>query len=185
MANPVFTTQPLGGQQPTFWKGSPTQVTTTNKFTGQGQNALSQLLSGGMQGMQNPYQGFDPIEQRARSQFSRNTIPSIAERFTSLGDNALSSGAFASQLGESAANLEEGLAGLRSQYGLQNRSQLLQELGLGLTPQFENLIQPRESAGYTTFIPALLQALSQGMTAGATGNAGGGLQALLQLFGGK
>lgn len=181
MANPIFNVQPLGGQQPTFFQGSPTQVASTNKFTQQGQNALSQLLSGGLQGMKNPYQGFDPIEQRARSQFSRNTIPSIAERFTSLGDNALSSGAFASQLGESAANLEEGLAALRSQYGLQNRGQLLQELGLGLQPQFENLVIPREQGGYATFVPALLQALM----AGISGGQGGGLGAILQMFGGK
>jgi hypothetical protein len=167
--NPIMTQQ--FGQQPDFFSGRPAQLAQINKFNPQQQNALSSLLGQASQGMKNPYQGFEPIEARARSQFQKNTIPGIAERFTSLGDNAISSGAFASQLGEAGAGLEEGLAALRSQYGLQNRGQLLRELGLGLTPENENFYQPREEGGWESLIGPLLQLLLHGGAAAATGGA--------------
>jgi hypothetical protein len=157
-----ITTQQIG-KGPSFFKGRAAQVGSINKFTPEAQNALSLLTNMGQQNIQNPYSGFEPIEQRARSQFQRNTIPSIAERFTSMGDNALSSGAFASQLGHAGAGLEEALAALRSQYGMQNRAQSLQELLGGIQPQFENFYQPREKSGFEELLPTLISALfSQG-----------------------
>ena len=50
--------------------------------------------------------------------------------------------AFASQLGQAGAGLEQGLAAMRSQYGMENRGQLLQLLGLGLTPQYQSMSVP-------------------------------------------
>lgn len=94
-----------------------------------------------MQGLQNPYAGFAPIEQRARSQFQQQTLPSIAERFASLS-GGMSSPAFASQLGQAGAGLEESLAALASQYGLQREGNLSQLLGLGLRPSQENILFP-------------------------------------------
>ncbi len=81
----------------------------------------------------------EALTQKARTQFFQQTVPTLAERFTSMGAGAQSSPAFAQQLGQAGANLEEGLAALRAQYGLA-------QLGLGLSPLFENIYIP----GYQT-----------------------------------
>lgn len=133
-----------------FFGGKPAGVEQVNRFNPQQQDVLQQLLNSGTKGLQNPYQGFEPIEQRARSQFQQRTIPQLLEQFTSMGGHgtaALSSPAFASQLGQAGAGLEEGLAAQRSQYGMQNQSQLMQLLGLGLTPQY-NDYQTNDQPGF-------------------------------------
>ena len=58
---------------------------------------------------------FDPIEQQARAGFEQQTIPTIAERFTNMGQGASSSGAFARTLGGAAAGLEQDLAAQKAQ----------------------------------------------------------------------
>jgi hypothetical protein len=117
-------------------------------YTPQQQNILQFLQQQGHQGLQNPYQGFQPIAQQARNQFNQQTIPSLAERFASMGQNSLSSPTFASQLGQAGAGLEEALAALQSQYGMQGQQNALQQLALGLSPQFENYYQ-QSQPGFT------------------------------------
>jgi len=99
----------------------------------------------GVFGLRDPHAGFEPIEQQARNQFSEQTVPSLAERFTSMGNNSLSSPAFISQLGQAGAGLESDLAAQKAQYGQQNVQQILQMLQLGLQPQFENAYRPRQA----------------------------------------
>lgn len=190
--NPVFQ-QPLG-KKGNFFTGRDAQLASVNRYTPQAQGALSQLISGATQGMANPYEGFQPVEDYARRQFQTQTLPSISERFAGLGSNALSSGAFATQLGQAASDFDLGLAAQRSQYGLQNRGQLLQELLAGITPQFEHIYQPREQGGFESLLGPLLQLLVHGGAAYATGGAslpftaafmGGSSTPLLQSLGGK
>lgn len=156
------------------------QQNLANFAGGGGQNLLQMLLgnimgggmqSGGMQGgLGGIGTGFAPIAQRARTQFQQQTIPSIAERFTAMGEGAQSSPAFAQLLGQAGAGLEEGLAAQEAQYGLQQQGLLQallgQLLGVGLTPQFETAYMPSQ--------PGFLQSLL-----------GGGLQALPQVYGAR
>jgi hypothetical protein len=80
---------------------------------------------------------FEPIAQQARQQFQSQTLPSIAERFTSLGSGLRSSG-LQGTLAGAGAGLESALAAQGAQYGLQQRgqqNQLLQALlQMGLSP---------------------------------------------------
>lgn len=99
--------------------------------------ALQQLLQGGLEQVQNPYGGFEPIQQEATRQFQQETVPGLAERFSSMGAGAQRSSAFGQQLGAAGAGLSSQLAALRSQYGMQNRAQGLQQAGIGLTPRFQ------------------------------------------------
>lgn len=127
--------------------------------------AQNQALQQAMQGLQNPYEGFQPIANQARQQFNSQTVPSIAERFTNLGgQGGQRSSAFQGSLGQAGAGLETDLAALQSQYGLQNRSQFLQQLQVGLEPNFENVFGPGSSG---------LGKLSQAL--GGLGDAGSGL----------
>lgn len=110
------------------------------RFTPQQQQALNSILQQSLSGLGQPLgQGFEPLAQQARTQFSEQTIPSIAERFSSLGSGAQRSSAFAQTLGQAGAGLEEELAAQKAQFGLQERDQLQQLLGLGLTPQFDTM----------------------------------------------
>ena len=90
-----------------------------------------------LQQYQNPYEGFQPIQQNAQKFYQEQLLPSIAERFNMTG-GALTSPAFHSQAHQGAQSLTENLAGMQSQYGLQNRDQALRALGMGLTQQNEN-----------------------------------------------
>lgn len=132
--------------------GQKERVQQFQKYTPSQINNLNQLSSMGLSGLQglqnsNPYQGFQPIANQAVSQFNQQIVPTLAERFTSMGGAgtaSLSSPSFASQLGQAGAGLAEQLAAMQAQYGLANRqqmgnerSQFAQLLGLGLTPQFD------------------------------------------------
>ena len=108
-----------------------------------------------MQGLGQNQSNFGDIANQARSNFSQQTVPSIAERFTSMGAGGGRSSAFGHQLGQAGANLETGLAGQQSQHNMQQFQQLLQLLGIGLQPQFENTY----SAGKEGFGQQALQQL--------------------------
>ena len=120
------------------------------RFTQEQQSALSQLLS---QGLGNS--NFQGIENRARQNFSNKTVPSLAERFASLGSGGSQrSSAFTGALGSAASDLESQLAALRGQYGLQ-------QLGLGLTPSFENIYIPQQGGLLQGAAPGIGQLLGQ------------------------
>lgn len=147
-----------GGLGGLFGGGEKGGVKQAQRFTPEQQNVLKLLMQQGQQGLQNPYAGFQPIAQQARSQFNQQTVPSLAERFTSLGNNALSSGAFTSQLGQAGAGLEEALAALQSQYGMKNQQNALSLLSLGLSPSFENYYQKSQPGFGENLLSGSLQA---------------------------
>jgi hypothetical protein len=134
-----------------FAVGTPDTVEQYSTVNPQQQAILQLLQQLGIQGLQNPYAGFEPIAQQAQNQFNQQTVPTLAERFSSLGSNNISSPAFASQLGQAGAGLSTDLAAMQSGYGQQNIQQLLQMLQLGLQPQSENIFRPGQ--------PGVLQGL--------------------------
>lgn len=157
-----LTGYPGGTQQ--FQRFTPGQQNVQNQGL---QQAIS-LLQGGSSPL--AQSSFAPIAQKARSDFASKTIPSLAERFTALGNGQRSS-AFQGALGEAGAGLEQGLAGLQSGHNLQ-LLQLL--LGLGMQPSFES--------AYTPAQPGLLQAVAP--TAGKAAALAFGAPAGLGEFGG-
>lgn len=85
---------------------------------------------------------FGPIEEQARAGFRQQALPTIAERFTSMGQGARGTGAFARTVGGAAAGLEASLAALKAeklpqwemqkaQYGLQRGGLDVQRAGIG------------------------------------------------------
>ena len=199
-----------GLKNPSFFKGVPAQNLQLQRFTQPQQSVLNQLLQLASQKLgqnlnqptaqyPNPQslarfnQPFDfaPIEKQARLGFERETVPSIAERFTAMGNNALSSGAFASQLGQAGSSLEHSLAALKANVGRedlgreqnlaqrlyelqfgraqndeQSRMALLQNLlGTGLTPQNENIFMPQQSSGFRQLLGGAAQALPHAIAA--------------------
>lgn len=93
---------------------------------------------------------FGPIAEQARKRFKEETIPTLAERFTTITGGGQRSGAFERQKAKAAEGLEKGLAALqaqlepqyalqKAQYGLQ-RGALAGQLGqLGLQQRGQRL----------------------------------------------
>ncbi len=136
------------------------------RFTPQQQQYFNQAAQQGMNQIQNPYAGFQPIADQANQNFHQNIIPTLAQRFTSQTNGALSSPSFTSQLAQASAQLPGQIAALQAQYGLQNQQQGHQLLGLGLTPQFENVY----NQGGPTSLSSAFAGIGQGL--GAYGNYG-------------
>lgn len=183
---------------------TPAQVKQVPIYNQQQTNVLDQLRGLGLQGLQNQSQfNFEPIAQQARTQFKTQTIPTIAERFQNITPNSSDRGSsgLIGSLGAAGAGLEQGLAALKSQYGLQQQNQqnsLYQNLlGLGLMPQTENFYsgeQPGflESAGGAAgstllqLLPLLLGGVFGGPVGAAAGGAtGSGLSVLLSSLGSR
>ena len=154
-----------------------TQIETVNPEQRQVINQLLQQALGVARGLQQQPMGqlpsFEPIAQRARTQFQQQTIPSIAERFTAL-DGQRSSG-FPQILGQQAAGLEEALAALAADYGIQQQQlglqgQGLQQnllatlLGIGTQPTFQNYLQERQ--------PGFWSRLGNAFTGGVSNSVG-------------
>jgi hypothetical protein len=133
---------------PKFSFGEEGGVEQHSNMTPEQQSIIQYLMQLSHEGLQNPYEGFDPIAQQARTQFSQETVPGLAERFTSMGNNALSSGAFTSQLNQGRAGLEADLSAQRAQYGQQNKQQMIQTLLSLLQPRSENIYRPRQAGAF-------------------------------------
>jgi len=123
-----------------FSKDKPAYEESPNKYSPEQQKVLSQLLQQGQSGLKNPYAGFQPIEDYARSKFQRESLPGLAERFTALGgSDTRGSSDFAGMLGGAQSEFDQGLAALRAQYGHQGQQNAIQQLQLGLNPQTEQI----------------------------------------------
>lgn len=148
-----------GGLSSLFRKKPRTQ--NISRLTPEQQTLQSQIGQMGIQGLQNPYEGFQPIENQAREQFSQSTIPSLAERFTSMGAGGQKSSAFQGALGQAASGLESSLAALRSQYGMQNRGLSSNLLGQALSPSFDTVYQQHQPGFLESALGGLSGTLGQ------------------------
>jgi len=147
----------IGALASLFGKNKKAQTTQLPTLNPQQQGWQSQAGQMAMQGLQDPSAGFAPIADRARSQFQSQTIPSLAERFTSFGQGGQRSSDFMGAVAGAGADLEEGLAGQASQYGLQNQGLLQQLLGIGMQPSFDNVYQPEQMGGMQSMGKSMFQ----------------------------
>lgn len=140
--------------------------------------AQNQLLQLAMQQLQGNKFDFAPIQQEATQNFQRQTIPSIMERYKG--------GALNRALASAGKDLDTGLASLKSQHALGQQGLNLQQLGLGLAPQFENafingqegFLDPfknllKDPASYAALLSKLKEAYQSRQAGQANGNVGG------------
>lgn len=142
----------------------------------------NQIRNIAMQGLQNPYRGFEGIEQTARQNLMQKTLPSISQRFIGSTGAAASSPAFGSQLNQAGQEFEQGLAGLRTQYGQQQQGLYGQLLGQGLQPQFQNYSIEGQPGFLQNTAPQLGQIGMSALAGGLTGGWGAILPAIAQIL---
>lgn len=177
---------PSSAPKPSFFKGAPAGTERLALGTGQQQGINSQLgnlLQGSLgntnlPGGQNSMSSFAPIAQNAQRNFQTQTVPGLAERFTSLGGGQLGSPAFANMLGQAGAGLQSDLASQEQGFNMQQEDMqnqnLMRFLQMFLQPQFENLQHGQQSSGLSNLFSQIGGPLAQaGLAYGS-----GGLSAL-------
>lgn len=174
-----------------FFGGTPARTEQTPLLSQPQQGLQNQAIQQLMSMLGQGGGSFAPIEQQARTNFQTNTIPGLAERFTSLGGSGTgNSSAFQGALGSAGSGLEQGLASLKSQHGLQQQGLLSQ---LGMQPSFQNNYfarQPGFGENASKHLAAILPILglilggSFGGPGGAAvgSTAGSGIQNLLSML---
>ena len=127
----------------------------------------NQLHQMGLEGLQDPTKGFQPIADEARRSFGQETMPGIAERYAGLG--ATRSSGFNSALTGAGEGLESKLAALKAQYGLQRSGQMQNLLGMGKMGTQDYMYQPERMGKLQSFgsqmfggsMPGVISALGQ------------------------
>ena len=121
--------------------GTPEGQQAFSRFSPEQRQALGEALRSGRDRINNPSKGFEPIRQNAIDTFNKRTVPELAHMFSASGSNAPSSGTLLSQLSGAGSDLSSNLAAQESLYGQENIGLGLKELGLGLSPQYDQGIQ--------------------------------------------
>lgn len=155
------------------------------------------------QGLANTNLAFSPIRQEIMKQFETQTIPGLLERLQySQGSGRLGGSDLEASLGGALKNLGGQLGAQESQYNLSKHGALLNQLGMGLQPQFETAISPetggiwgQSAQGFGQALPlmALLSMYGQGGQGGqsqspsgtsatATGTQQGGWQSYIPML---
>lgn len=164
---------PKGSRLNQYLMGNKEEFKQIPTQTPQGMDVLSQLLQ---QGKQNT--DFGGIENMYMKKFKEDVLPSIADRYASVGDERASSSFKGAQEG-AGSDLMAQLAALRGQYGLQQTK-------LGLTPQFGTYHQPASYGLLGQMLPvAARAALAYGTGGFSEGGFAGDMQnsPLAQLLG--
>lgn len=167
-----------------------TQVNQVPTRSNQQMDTMNQLLSTIMPQLQQT-QSFEPIAQAAQQRFNQQTMPSISERFA--GMNAQRSSGYNQAMANAQRDLQTQLAGQQSQFQLGQQKNLGQLLGLGLQPQFENVIEEGGVTGLGRLLELLGHAGGAYLTDGASvpfsagmlgAGTGGDYSQLMKFFGG-
>jgi hypothetical protein len=153
-----------------MWRGTPNRSENTYNYTPYQMNAMNQMLGAGLQGINKA--NFEPIRNRVIRDYEQKIMPSIAERFTSLG--AQNSSAFNSAIGQAGAELSENLADMESRFYQQNQPFYQQLMAMGLQPQFDKYISQGQGGMQQSFqqtgMKELFKALSKmGQSFGQSG----------------
>jgi len=147
---PAFTTYSKKIGKRSLFNDRP-KMFVSPRFTTNQQEMINQIIQQAQRGLQDPYEGFQPLIDEAMSNFYTKTVPTIAERFTSMGQGAQRSSAFQAALAEGGGDLNRSLLAEKARYGLQNKTVLSNLLGIGMQPSYEASYMPGgpDAAGRT------------------------------------
>ena len=129
------------GQQ---FAGKPEVIDFLSKYDPQQQQAQSSVLQSGLNQLQNPYQGYDPIKQDTMNTFYQDIVPRLQEQFSASGSNATSSPILQTNISSAGGSLAQRLQAFQSQFGQQAEQTGLQKVSLGLNPKYEIANRPAQ-----------------------------------------
>lgn len=126
--------------------GTPERMDRVQRFEDWQQPYFRQMAQMGMQGLQNPTAGFEPMQQETMRQFQQG-MPSLMSRIGAIGGmggNAGHSSAYGQQGTQAYDDLMTRLNAQKAQWGQNNISNYMNMIGQGLTPQSEAFFRPRQ-----------------------------------------
>lgn len=165
----AITTQPIR-QRGGSWMGKDPAIASMGRFTSGQTGAMNKMLEMAMSQIDPSRMSSDPMRQRLMSLYQQQILPSIAERFTGMGDGQGSS-AFLGELTGGTNDFMERMGTLESQYNQQMLPQYLKMGEIGLTPQQENMYAPGSKGMLQSGGEALMQAIPHAIAAYASGGA--------------
>lgn len=118
--------------------GTPQQTKQVPLFSPEQLQARQGLRQGAQQQLQATPLSFAPQRAQYEKHFSEQVIPTLAERFA----GNLRSSAFKGALGNTTSDFQSKLAALESQYNLGANKQALEQLRLGLSPEYQRQTTP-------------------------------------------
>ena len=163
----AMTMQPIR-QSGGVMMGKKPSIVSVDRFTSRETGAMNKMLEMAVSQMDPSRMSFDPIRQRLMSQYQQQILPSIAERFTGMGDGQGSS-AFLGELTSGTNDFMERMGALESQYNMQMLPQYLRMGELGLTPQQEHMYIPGSKGMLQSGGEALMEAIPHAIAAYASG----------------
>lgn len=130
--------QPINNNQSSWWDylfGAQPQLFGYNQYSPEGQQLLNYLAQSSQQQLQNPYEGFDLLQNQIMDTYNQQIIPESLERFNALSGGRGSS--FANTIKSGNQGLAQQLLHHKLSYGQQQKQQALQQAQVGLQPQFQ------------------------------------------------
>ncbi len=178
-----------------FFLGKSSETVTKPIHTPQQQELLDFILSQmqqqgpqGFQNIQNILGGdedtFAAFERPARRAFEQQTLPTIAQRFTSqLGEGSQRSSGFQQAKATAGRELEENLMAKR--LGLQSGAmdQLMRYLGAATGPVQHEYVRPRQKGFLEDLAAAAASGVGGTIGGGIPGAVAGGMSGLMNLIG--
>ena len=141
-----------------FFLGSPNRFENVPQYDPAQFQAILGQLQQGQQTINNPYEGFEPIQNDVTRHFRQEIIPELNNQFAASGSNNPNSPVRQTNLYGAGANLASRLAALRSDYGLRNKEFGLKQIDVGLRKPFETTLLQGEPGALKEFAPPLLEA---------------------------
>ncbi len=138
----------------TFFLGQQEKFNQTPTVTPGQAGGIDALLNMGLYNQNNPYEGYQPLEEEAIRQFKTETIPGLAENFA--GADALNSSGFQGALGSAGAGLQSMLAAQKAKYGQNQQEFGLRQADQGLRSQFDTNYTKPTSGFLKKFVSELL-----------------------------
>jgi hypothetical protein len=165
----AMTMQPIR-QSGGVMMGKKPSIVSVDRFTSRETGAMNKMLEMAMSQMDPSRMSSDPMRQRLMSLYQQQILPSIAERFTGMGDGQGSS-AFLGELTSGTNDFMERMGTLESQYNMQMLPQYLRMGEIGLTPRQEHMYAPGSKGMLQSGGEALMEAVPHAIAAYASGGA--------------
>lgn len=135
-----------------------------SRFSPEQQKGMLESLRAGQETVNNPTAGFAPIRENANRNFN-SQVSQLAHRFSTAGDNALSSPLLYGRLSGANADLQSNLAAQEAQFGQNNKKIGIAQQQLGLQPMYGRGAQNINIGGgqspYQTLLDSSLTAFNE------------------------
>jgi hypothetical protein len=126
--------------------GRPERIDRVQRYEDWQQPYFKQMAQQGMQGLQNPTAGFEPMQQETMRQFSHE-MPSLMNRIGAIGGMGGSSGhssAYGQAGSQAYSDLMTRLNAQKAQWGQSNISNYMNMINQGMTQQSDPFFRQRQ-----------------------------------------